>query len=213
MSLNFLSLGRQAYGPVLEKQLELRVQRQRGSISDTIITVEHPPVITEGRRPAAEDYHVSLESLLSQGIAVEKVNRGGRLTYHGPGQLVAYYIISLPPRRLKVSAFVRAVEATALETLAAFGVEGQRRKGCPGVWIGAKKIASIGLAVDRGVSMHGMALNFQPDFAHFRLIVPCGMLDCEMTSLNQETGRPFTYSQVEKAFQEAAQKVFGEGRS
>lgn len=190
--------------------MELRAQRQRGQIADTILTVEHPPVITEGRRPAGEDYHVPPEVLRAQGIAVEKVNRGGRLTYHGPGQLVAYYIISLPQRGLKVPAFVRAVEATALKTLEALGVRGQRREGCPGVWVGPRKIASIGLAVDRGVSMHGMALNIQPDFNHFRLIVPCGMPDCEITSLTQETGQLLSFSQVEKVFREGAREVFEE---
>jgi lipoate-protein ligase B len=209
MNLEFLSLGLQDYPSVLAQQLELRERRQRGLISDTILTVEHPPVITEGRRPAAGDYHVAREVLQRQGIATAKVNRGGRLTYHGPGQLVAYYIISLKDRGLRVPDFVRAVEETALRTLSSFGVGAARRKGCPGVWVDDRKIVSIGLAVDRGVSMHGMALNIQPDFSHFQLIVPCGMPDCEMTSLEKETGRVEDFSKVEKRFIQAAREVFG----
>jgi lipoate-protein ligase B len=207
-SLSFISLGLQDYSSVLARQLELREQRRRGLIADTIVTVEHPPVITEGRRPAKKDYQVSPEVLRQRGIDTAKVNRGGRLTYHGPGQLVAYYIISLRERYMKVGEFVRAVEETALKTLASFGIAAERRKDFPGVWVSGRKIASIGLAVDRGVSMHGMALNIDPNLEHFQFIVPCGMPDCEMTSVERETGRVLEFKEVEKIFIEVTRDVF-----
>jgi lipoate-protein ligase B len=208
MKLDFISLGLQDYSSVLERQFELREQRQRGLIPDTILSLEHPPVITEGRRPAGDDYQVSQEILQRQGIALAKVNRGGRLTYHGPGQLVAYFIISLRERGLKIPEFVRAVEETAIQTLISFQVEARRRNGCPGVWVERRKIVSVGLAVDRGVSMHGLALNIHPNFDHLKFIVSCGMPDCEMTSLQRETGRSIEFSEVEKVFLGAARKVF-----
>jgi lipoyl(octanoyl) transferase len=208
MVLEFISLGHCDYAKALELQINLRSRRQAGKIADTILTVEHPPVITEGRRPAGDDYKVPLEILQQQGIAHAKVNRGGRLTYHGPGQLVAYYIVSLRERGWKVTEFVHAVEETAIRALNVFQVEAQRRKGWPGVWVDSRKIVSIGLAIDRGVSMHGLALNIQPNFEHFKFIVPCGMPECEMTSLKKETGRPYDYAEVEAVFCKAAREVF-----
>jgi lipoate-protein ligase B len=206
--LNIVSLGREDYFATLARQLELRAQRQRGQMIDTILTVEHPPVITEGRRPARDDYHASPELLQRQGIAIAKVNRGGRLTYHGPGQLVVYFIVSLRDRGLKVPEFVRAVEETALKTLSFFKVMARRREGCPGVWVEDRKIVSVGLAVDRGVSMHGLALNIQPNFDHFKFIISCGMPDCEITSLQKETGQNYDFGRVEKTFVESARAVF-----
>lgn len=213
MSLEFISLGLEDYSTTLTRQLELREQRQRGFIMDTILTVEHLPVITEGRRPAESDYYLAPELLQQKGIATVKVNRGGRLTYHGPGQLVAYFIVSLKERALKIPEFVRAVEDIALRTLCFFEVKAQRREGCPGVWVKDRKIVSIGLAVDRGVSMHGLALNIQPNFEHFKFIVPCGMPDCEMTSVQRETGRSYDFRKVEKVFIESAKSIFSESNS
>lgn len=209
MALKFLSLGRRDYRETLDRQFELRAQRQAGSIVDTILTVEHPPVITEGRREAGGDFRVLPGVLRARGIAVEKVNRGGRLTYHGPGQLVAYYIISLKERGLKIPQLVRAVEETVLKTLEAFEVCGRRREGFPGVWVGERKIASVGMAVDKGVSMHGMALNVNPDLDHFDFIIPCGIPQCPLTSLSRELSRSVSWPETEASFRLAASSVFG----
>lgn len=208
MDLQFISLGKLDYEMALERQYELRRQRQSGEIPDTILTVEHPKVITHGRRDAQGDYLISQEALKEKGFKIIGVNRGGLLTYHGPGQLVAYFILSLSGRKLKVPAFVRLVEETAIKTLECFGIRGVRKEACPGVWVEDRKITSIGLAVDRGVSMHGLALNISPDLEDFSYIVPCGMKEAQVTSLERETGMKWRLSQVEKAFQEVAREIF-----
>lgn len=207
-ALQFISMGNQEYEKVLVRQMELRTQRQRNLIGNTIVIVEHPRVITAGRRPATEDFLLSPETLKEKGYAVHRVNRGGRLTYHGPGQMVAYFIVSLRTLGLTVPGFVSAVEESVIKTLKCYGVQGDRRAGCPGVWVENRKIASIGLAVDRGVSMHGMALNVHPDLEDFNVIVPCGMENCQMTSLQKETGNKVSLGEVEVQFREVARNLF-----
>lgn len=207
--IEFISLGRRDYASVLNQQFDLKSRRQSGEVGDTILTVEHPKVITQGRRPAWEDFRLSPGELREQGFAVERVNRGGRLTYHGPGQLVAYFIISLKGYGFSVPQFVRAVEETAIRCLELFGVSGQRRQNFPGVWVDDRKIVSIGLSVDRGVSMHGLALNINPDLKDFEAIIPCGMPHCEMTSLYRESTHRPNFQEVEKAFVEKTRAYFG----
>lgn len=208
MTLEFISLGRYSFSEALQKQQELKSRRQHGEISDIVLTVEHPRVITKGRRPADGDFLIPPEELERRGYAVAEAGRGGRLTYHGPGQLVAYFIVSLRERRLSVPAFVRQVEESVIRTVRAYGIVAERREGCPGVWIEGRKIASVGLAVDRGVSMHGIALNVNPKLSDFDVIVPCGITDCRMTSLEQELGAAPAWTEVERVFQEEVRKVF-----
>lgn len=184
--MKYLNLGHRPYRQILDLQEELRAQVQRGEGEDTILFVEHPKVITEGRRDASGDYLKTQEELKSQGYDIEKIHRGGKLTYHGPGQLVVYFILKLTHYGLSVPQFVRKVEECAIQTLKHFGVSAQRREGCPGVWVEEKKIASIGLSVDRGVSMHGMALNVNPELENFEVIISCGMAGCQLTSIAQE---------------------------
>ena len=206
MDLNFISLGKKEYQEVLSEQLRLREARRRGEIPDTILLVEHPRVITEGRRPAGKDYLIPPEHLKIRGFSVEKVNRGGRLTYHGPGQLVIYFILSLPKLGLSVPEFVRWVEQTGLDTLESYGVAAGRREGLPGLWVGDRKIGSLGLAVDRGITMHGMALNVCPNLLDFQVIIPCGMPDCKVTSIHLESSQNPTLSEVEQSFCDKAEK-------
>lgn len=210
MELNFISLGEKKYQTVLAIQFKLREARRRGRIPDTIVLVEHPRVITSGRRPADDDFLIPPQELKKQGFAVEKVNRGGKLTYHGPGQLVVYFIFSLPPLGLSVPRLVHWVERTGLETLKFFEIEAARRPGLPGLWVGEKKIASLGLAVDRGISMHGMALNVCPNLSDFRVIVPCGMADCEITSIHLESSRTPPLSEVARRYREITEKIYKE---
>lgn len=209
--VDFLSLGLRPYGEVLAEQFRLREERREGRISDTVITVEHPKVITEGRRNATADFKVAPEELQKRGVTVEKVNRGGRLTYHGPGQLVAYFILDLRPRAWSVPQLVRRVEECGIQTFAQWDLPVERRSGCPGLWIEGRKIGSLGLSVDRGITMHGLALNVHPHLEDFSWIIPCGAADCEMTSLQLETGRTLSWEEFETSFRKAADRVLHSG--
>ncbi len=205
--LQWISLGKRAYAPTLEYQEQLRRQRREAQIPDTLLTVEHDPIITQGRRPAEDDLRVEKQELRLQGLDFAQVNRGGKLTYHGPGQLVAYFIVSLQERRWSIPDFVHRVEETALQTLENLGVQAERRKGFPGLWIQEKKIVSVGLSVDHGVSMHGLALNIDPSLKHFNLIVPCGLAQCEMTSIAAELGQAPKWSEVETLWVGCAEQI------
>ncbi len=205
--LQWIPLGRQAYGPILEYQQQLRRYRLAEQIPDTLLTVEHDPIITQGRRPAESDLKVEKLELQRQGLDFAQVNRGGKLTYHGPGQLVAYFIVSLQKRRWSIPDFVHRVEETALQTLKNFGIYAERRVGFPGLWIQEKKIVSIGLSVDHGVSMHGLALNIDPCLEHFDLIVPCGLAQCQMTSLAAELGQAPQWDEVENIWVSCAEEI------
>lgn len=196
-SIQFESLGRRPFAEVLELQLELRRRRQAGEIGDRVLFVEHPRVITRGRRPADEDFRISPAELQGRGFEVADAGRGGRLTYHGPGQLVAYFIVALAPRKLGIPQFVRRVEAAVIGSLAQFGITAAIREGCPGVWVGKAKIASVGFSVDRGVSMHGVAVNVDPRLEDFGVIIPCGIQDCEMTSIQKQLGKAPSLAEME----------------
>ena len=170
--------------------------------------MEHPKVITRGRRPAEQDFRIPPDQLRAQGYEIADAGRGGRLTYHGPGQLVGYFILSLSGRRLSIPQFVRRVEQTVIGTLEAFGVKAETREACPGVWIEGRKIASVGFAVTRGVTMHGVAINVNPDLNDFGVIVPCGIADCEMTSMAKEGRRVPAIGEVERKFQDMVKREF-----
>jgi len=187
-------LGRTAYRDAWALQKELAARRADGAIGDRLLLVEHEPVLTLGR--GADEGHVlaSASDLAARGIEVIRVERGGEVTYHGPGQLVAYPIIALSRRSLMLRPLVRALEAAMVETCAAFGVRADRREGHPGCWIdpdGAdpRKIGALGIRVERGVSYHGIALNVDPDLGDFALIDACGMPGVVSTSIAVEAGR------------------------
>ncbi len=178
-----LPLGRVGYGEVLALQRRLHEARVRGDIPDTILTVEHDPVVTIGRSGSEEEILVSEEALRTEGIALFRVERGGRITYHGPGQLVLYPIVDLRARGGDVKGYVRALEQAAIDLLGECGVAAARQEGFPGVWVGARKIASVGVAVKRWVTFHGLALNVRVNQRHFGMIRPCG-LPIEVVSLD-----------------------------
>ena len=150
---------------------------------EILILLEHDPVFTMGRRSEDSEILVSRERLEEQGISVHRIERGGLITYHGPGQLVAYVIFDLNGMRLGVSELVHALEAVILDTLEDFGIQADRKEGYRGVWVGNEKIASIGIAVRKGITFHGLALNYNPDFSHFGMINPCGIDGVKMTSI------------------------------
>ena len=187
-ALRAIDLGRMEYGAALALQRALRERRIAGEAPDTLLMVEHPPVVTLGRRAAKADLLLSRELLQAQGVAVFDVERGGRATYHGPGQIVAYPIISLRERGLSVPRYVAALEEAVIAYLATLGLEAARRAGYPGVWVRGRKIAAIGVHLRQWVSMHGVALNVSTDLAQYAAIVPCGITDAEVTSVAAEMG-------------------------
>jgi lipoyl(octanoyl) transferase len=193
------------YLEAVEIQSRLRERRQAGEIPDSLLLLEHPPTYTKGRRSEKADLPMGEEWYRSQGIEVHDTSRGGRVTYHGPGQLVGYPIVHLrddrttdqtgdadrPPDRpvpMDVIAFLRTMEAAIITALADEGVEAEVREGLTGVWVGERKIGSIGLHVSRGVTMHGFAVNVDCDLQPFEWIVPCGIENVRMTSLYLATG-------------------------
>jgi lipoate-protein ligase B len=177
--------GQVPYLEGVELQSRLRERRQAGEIPDSLLLLEHPPTYTKGRRSERADLPMGEEWYWSQGIEVHGTSRGGRVTYHGPGQLVGYPIMRVGD----VIAFLRRIESAIITALADEGVEAEVREGLTGVWVGERKIGSIGLHVSRGVSMHGFAVNVDCDLQPFEWIVPCGIDGVRMTSLYVETGR------------------------
>ena len=178
--------GRVDYASAWDWQRRLHAQRVAGEVADTVLLLEHDPVYTAGKR--TEDWERPLD-----GTPVVDVDRGGRITWHGPGQLTGYPIVALPDP-MDVVAYVRRLEGALIEVCAAFGVPTTRVEGRSGVWTadGSRKVAAIGIRVSRGVTMHGFALNCDCDLAAFGPIVPCGITDAGVTSLTAEAGRPIT---------------------
>jgi lipoate-protein ligase B len=188
--------GRTAYKEAWDRQLALVDQRRAGNCEDTLVLTEHEPVYTIGVRPGADQHLVWTADLLEkQGIEVVKTNRGGDITYHGPGQIVGYPILSLKERR-DLHGYLRDLEEVLIRTVAHFGLDATRRDGKTGIWIEDRKIAAIGVAVKSWTTYHGFALNVNPELRHFAGIVPCGITDGTVTSLEQECPSPPLTGQV-----------------
>jgi len=176
------------YEEAREAQLRLQGERQRDAIPDVLLLLEHTPVYTRGRRSTPEELPMGREWYEAQGIEVRDTDRGGRVTYHGPGQLVAYPIVSLRPYGDDVHEYVRRLERVMIGALAEHGVAAGPIEGLTGVWAGERKIGSIGVHVSRGVTTHGLAVNVNNDLQPFEWIVPCGIEGVAMTSLARERG-------------------------
>jgi lipoyl(octanoyl) transferase len=168
-------LGRIDYGQALNLQQQLAAQRKLGAVGDHLLLLEHPHVITLGRNGHLENLLASDEIMSRAGISFFPTDRGGDVTYHGPGQLVGYPILDLRDWRRDVGAYVRAVEQSLIDTLAEFGIEAGRIPKLTGVWVGDRKIAAIGVHLSRWVTSHGFALNVNTDLSYFQYIVPCGL--------------------------------------
>ncbi len=195
--------GLRDYPESLAAMRELVTSRRAGSIGDTLVLVEHPPVVTVGVE--GDD-----GSAAASGLPVVTVERGGQATYHGPGQLVGYPIVDLSPRGRDVRRFVHDVEEIVVRAIAAFGLTGVHVKGRRGVWVdGTRKIASIGIAVDHWVTFHGFALNVSVDLAAFHRFHPCGFDGQVMTSVERELHRPTSVAEVRPHVVRAWQEVFG----
>ncbi|MGE5752520.1 MAG: lipoyl(octanoyl) transferase LipB [Deltaproteobacteria bacterium] len=190
-------LGHVEYRRALELQMQCLRQRAGGEIPDTLLLLTHPHVYTIGRLGDETNLLVSREQLEREGIPVERISRGGDITYHGPGQLVGYPIVMLS--RPDVHRFVRCIEAALIESLSVFGVPGERIEGLTGVWAMGKKIASIGIGVRRWVTYHGFALNVNTDLSFFRRIHLCGLKGKEATSIEEVTGRKIPMESVRDA--------------
>ena len=178
-------LGRIPYREGAALQERLRSRRQAGEAPDSLLLLEHPPVYTKGRRTEAAELPMGEDWYRLQGIEVEDTTRGGRVTYHGPGQLVGYPIMEIAD----VPGYVATMERAIVAALADEGVEAEVREGLTGVWAGDAKIGSIGVHVSRGVTTHGFAINVDNDLQPFEWIVPCGIEHVRMTSLYKETAR------------------------
>jgi lipoate-protein ligase B len=184
-----LDLGTRPYREVWDLQRRIHQEVVGGQQPDTWILVEHLPVITLGRQAKRENLLLSEGALRTLGVEVVEIERGGDVTYHGPGQLVGYPIVDLRAFDEDVVRYVRTLEAALIDALRAWGIDAGRLAGYPGVWTGAAKIAAIGVAVKRKVTMHGFALNVDPDLEAFDLINPCG-LGRPVTSMARVLGRP-----------------------
>ena len=209
--LSILDLGLCLYGKAWEIQKQLHADRLAGNIPDTLILVEHPHVYTLGKNADARHLLASENYLTSRGIELYHVDRGGDITYHGPGQLIGYPIFNLKEHKESISWYVNSVEEVLIKTLAGFGIQAGRIKGLTGIWIDDKKIAAIGMRISRWVTMHGFALNVATDLSLYSGIVPCGLATkgvTRMVDLNPTVSMDAVKAAVIKEF--AIQFSFGE---
>jgi lipoyl(octanoyl) transferase len=192
-------LGRIPYADGVGLQKVLVQARLAGQIDDTLLFVEHPPVITLGvkTRGALTNVVAGSDALAAQGVEIHETGRGGDVTFHGPGQLVGYPIVDLKPDRQDVHRYVRDLEEVLIRTAADFGLDAGRVEGYSGAWVGDRKLAAIGVRISRWVTSHGFALNVTTDLAGFDLIVPCGIADRGVTSLASLLGRDVEMVEVE----------------
>jgi lipoate-protein ligase B len=207
MNVTFEDLGRIRYGPALELQRRAHDERVRDERPDTFFFCEHEPVITMGKSGKNQNLLVSREELARRNVDYFEVERGGDLTYHGPGQLVGYPIFKLGRLR-EVQGFVRKMEAALIEAVGAFGIVGEQRKDHAGVFVRGAKIASIGAAVRSGVTLHGFALEVCTDLNYYRLINPCGMPGVETTSVAREAGRDVSLDDIKPRVRVALEKAY-----
>ncbi|MGI8945038.1 MAG: lipoyl(octanoyl) transferase LipB [Thermoleophilaceae bacterium] len=199
------SLGRVPYEEALALQERIRAARQAEAVPDVLLLLEHPPVYTKGRRTAPGDLPLGERWYRRRGIEICEADRGGSVTYHGPGQLVGYPIM----RVHDVPRYVHTIEAAIAAALADRGVVAGARAGLPGVWVGERKIASIGVHVSRGVTTHGFAVNLDGDLQPFEWIVPCGIGGAQATSLRRETGRTGTMPAFRDRIAKELAQAFG----
>ena len=204
-----ISLGIVPYRDAWDIQLRLHAEVSDGRRPDTLLLVEHPHIYTLGRRGQEHDILIDADALESLGIEVHHTDRGGEVTYHGPGQLVGYPILNLRRWGGGPLKYVRALERVLIETLAEFGVIAESEGRPTGVWVEDRKIAAIGVKVSRRTTTHGFALNVCPDLSYFDHIVPCGMPDSRVTSLSGELGREAAVSEVAPVLVERFGAVFG----
>lgn len=200
-------LGRLRWAEASALQEELVEKRKRHEITDQLLLVEHPHVVTMGRNGHMENLIAGEEILSRSGIDFHHTNRGGDVTYHGPGQVVGYPILDLSEWQRDVHAYVRAVEQVVIDTIAVFGLRGARVAGATGVWVDGAKVCAIGIHISRWVTSHGFALNVTTDLQYFQYIIPCGLTE-PVTSM-KALGVSASMDEVKLAAREQFAKVFG----
>ena len=208
-----VNLGMVEYNQAWKLQSEIVAAKVNGSIErDIILFLEHPAVFTLGRRGGRDYLQVGEEFLKWAGVPIVQAERGGYITYHGPGQLVVYPIIDLEARRLGVTEFVAALEEIMLLTVGSWGLQAQRNCANAGIWVGSRKMGSIGIALRKGISFHGLALNINVDLKPFSWIQPCGLEGVSMTSVRQELGKdipmPAAEQELRKNFKTVLESEF-----
>lgn len=203
-------LGVIGYQEALDLQADLVEQRRRGDIGDVLLLLEHPPVITLGvkARNTRTNILATDAQLAAEGVELFQSGRGGDVTYHGPGQLVGYPIFNLNPHRRDVHKYVRDIEQALIDAVAAFGITAGRVPGLTGIWVGHNKLAAIGVRISRWITSHGFALNVATNLSHFDLIVPCGIQDRGVTSIDLLLGRTVPMAEVEQTLEAAFRAVF-----
>src|SRR5215469_5849053 len=205
--VRFLDLGMRPYREVWEIQHSLHQAVAEGREPDTWIFVEHTPVVTMGRTAKRENVLLSSELLERQGVDLVEIERGGDVTYHGPGQLVVYPIRKMERFR-EIVPLVRTLEGAVIDTVAGYGITAERWKEHAGVWVGRNQICAIGLAVQKMVSLHGIALNVCTELDYDRLINPCGLTDRGITSISNEIGRTVSVDEVKPILAQALERAF-----
>ncbi|MFQ5877799.1 MAG: lipoyl(octanoyl) transferase LipB [Acidobacteriota bacterium] len=202
-------LGRVDYRSAVDLQEECARRLKDGCGDERLLLLEHPPVITLGRNARDADVLLDAERLRAVGIEVARTNRGGQVTYHGPGQLIGYPVLSLHPDRRDVAGYLRDLEEVLIRTLRRFEIPAGRNPGLTGVWVGGEKIASIGVHLSRWVTTHGFALNVSTELSHFGLIVPCGIRGLGVTSMVRILNRPIGLQAVAATLVPEFGAVFG----
>lgn len=207
--LHWIHLGRIAYRDALELQLERSRLRQAGRVPDTLFTLEHDPVITLGKRAKESDVLVSEDALRARGIDLVHVDRGGEATWHGPGQLVLYPIVHIKEQEIYVSDLVRGLAGCISSYLASHRIESTWDDAHPGIWVEDRKIAAVGMRIQRGVSRHGAALNLTTAQDAFQVIVPCGLPEFGVTSVAQESGESISIADAADDISQRFARHFG----
>lgn len=191
----------QGYAAMLERQLARHKAVVAGEAQNTLFLLEHTPVVTLGREAHAENLLLTRTAYEAEGIEVIESSRGGDVTYHGPGQLVAYPILNLNEWKLSVGWYLRTLESVLIDLLADYGLQGERIEMLTGVWVGGAKVAAIGVGLRRWTTFHGIALNVSPNMAHFKTIIPCGIGDKPVTSLEMLLESPPSMGEVAASFE------------
>ncbi len=197
------------YEDAFDLQKKLVDARSSGKIKDTLVLLEHSPVFTANRNETFKNILAPKEIIESKGIQICKTDRGGDVTYHGPGQVVGYNIMDLNDHGRDLHAYIRSIEQLLIDTLEDYGIKSGRDRKHPGVWVGNEKIAAIGIAVKKGwISMHGFALNVKPDMEHYKMIIPCGITDRGVTSMSLVLGRTVCLNEIQEKLVEHYGRIF-----
>lgn len=199
------------YREAWDLQRDIVDERSEGRIPDTLLLLSHPPVVTLGRGGSPAHVVATAEELAERRVEFVQTDRGGDVTFHGPGQIVGYPIVDLSRRGRDLHRYMRDVEETLIRALDRFGIDGDRIEGLTGVWVDGAKVAAIGIRVSRWITHHGFALNVDTDLSYFDLIVPCGIADRRVTSMEELLGRPVDRAEVEAALEAAFAQVFQPG--